>query len=278
MRLPMTRGEDSREAPGAEDREAACSNQLQAPQEERTYLNKERAVLLARSYGYTPAQINSWRLGQSELEVEARQAATSEKTGKDKLNQLTGQARLQSLHNQFQAYYEELTREREELERDKSAMANLGKEHNSLKGDCRFLFNANEGKKTWARMKGNFKFLFTANNGMKTWAKETITRLMTKLSCAKEELVALQEKLYEVEKEKEQVVGERTSLLEMDTALSAQVSDSLANIHKLQCREVELGREMALLRGFMEAWRRTRPRGSCKARRRGPCAVRKRNK
>ena len=65
--------------------------------------------------------------------------------------------------------------------------------------------------------------------------------------------MALQEKLHEVEKEKEQVVGERTSLLEMNTALSAQMSDSLANINELQCREVELGREVALLRGFMEA-------------------------
>ena len=60
-------------------------------------------------------------------------------------------------------------------------------------------------------------------------------------------------KLQKMESQKEQVVGERTSLLEMNTALSTQVSDSLANIHELQCREVELCKEVALLRGFMEA-------------------------
>ena len=96
--------------------------------------------------------------------------------------------------------------------------------------------------------------------------EETITQLQTKLSCGEEELAALQEKLHEVEEEKEQhcklqkiesqkeqVVGERTSLLEMNNALSAQVSDSLANIHELQCREVELCKEVALLSGFLEA-------------------------
>ena len=62
-----------------------------------------------------------------------------------------------------------------------------------------------------------------------------VVQVVTKLSYHEAELVALHEKLYEVEEEKE------------------QVSDSRTNIHELQCKEVELSREAALLRGFIEA-------------------------
>ena len=63
--------------------------------------------------------------------------------------------------------------------------------------------------------------------------EETISQLQTKLSCGEEELAALQEKLDEVEEEKE------------------QAADSLANRHELQGREVELGWEAAMPKGFI---------------------------
>merc|ERR1719495_2927608 len=69
----------------------------------------------------------------------------------------------------------------------------------------------------------------------------------------RQEVADMEVKLRRMEAAKEQITGERATLLEMNTALSGQVTDSLNSIHELQSREVELGREVALLRGFMEA-------------------------
>ena len=97
-------------AVGREDREAAWSNQLQVLQEELADLSKERTRLQAENRNLRSqsssllAQIRILGPGHSELEMKARRAASSEKAGKDELNQLLAdQARLQRLNDQLQA-------------------------------------------------------------------------------------------------------------------------------------------------------------------------------
>ena len=67
------------------------------------------------------------------------------------------------------------------------------------------------------------------------------------------EAADLAEKLKKSNGALEDVKEERSSLLEMNTALSGQVAESLQSIHSLQMREDSLQQELVLVKQFMEA-------------------------
>lgn len=69
----------------------------------------------------------------------------------------------------------------------------------------------------------------------------------------KEEATELSDNLRKVTSALDNVKDERTSLLEMNTSLSTQVSEALHTIHNLQMREDSLGQELGLVKQFMEA-------------------------
>jgi len=266
-------------AVGREDREAAFGHQLNSLQEELSELSKERACLqvenrtLQSQSSSLLAQISALQSENSKLEVEARRGKEGEKALKEELSQLLAdQARLQRLHDQLQADYEQLTREREELkvsernlrvemsrllEREGTvsqgqddllrAKEAIDQERETLKMDKKTLANL---RSEHSRLKDDFRSLFTANERMKTeycnlqtdykslktennQLKLRHTELQGKLGDAREQCTALDVENTKVTNRCEVLHQLNLSLEEDRKSLMSQVSLLLSQYHDL---------------------------------------------